>query len=193
MCRAMVSLMRWWTLERWSIAHFGSCGPAISNAGPTPRIELPDDHTMPVCGLCLRKLAPRPPRPRSLATPYRRPWLIWIYALVDPRTSRCCYVGRSRNPGARLTHHMARPTGSIEAWIGALKAERLRPTMRLLWLVDAGDDALVAEATWHRHLLAAGEPLLNGDPTCAGMSNPKRIAAGLRARTPRGRRLGGPM
>ena len=56
-----------------------------------------------------------------------------VYALRDPRTGACRYVGHTRNPKTRLQSHL---TGShspaIRAWVAELRLAGCSPEMEIL-------------------------------------------------------------
>jgi hypothetical protein len=63
-----------------------------------------------------------------------------IYALVDPRDGLIRYIGRTmRSLRERLEGHISDPSGKrTRAWIGELRALRLRPRIQLLAVVPIG-------------------------------------------------------
>lgn len=64
-----------------------------------------------------------------------------IYVLVDPRTRKIRYAGKSNNPAARYRSHCSDPVSrrrdKITRWVDELRACGLRPRMRVLrWVED---------------------------------------------------------
>jgi hypothetical protein len=79
-----------------------------------------------------------------------------IYALVDPRTDKIRYVGKTTWPLAhRLRTHMADATAKPHTrrarWVNGLRAEALRPTIRALEVVPTAEWE-TAERRWIRRL-----------------------------------------
>jgi hypothetical protein len=59
----------------------------------------------------------------------------FIYALNDPRTGECRYVGKSDTPEKRFVLHLitaARMRTHKDKWVSSLKAGGLRPTLEVL-------------------------------------------------------------
>jgi hypothetical protein len=56
-----------------------------------------------------------------------------VYALIDPRTKRTRYVGRSGKPQSRLRQHLRwAHTPILRNWIAELRTEGMMPEFRLL-------------------------------------------------------------
>jgi hypothetical protein len=80
---------------------------------------------------------------------------IAIYVLVDPRTKRPRYVGKTSDPGGRLRTHLASSHNiRVASWVGELAEVGAMPEMRILEWVDAEDaDSAERRAIGrHRHL-----------------------------------------
>lgn len=74
----------------------------------------------------------------------------YIYGLIDPRTNRICYVGKSDNPVRRLYDHKRwkqYPPSLKSSWICELDEEGLKPILVILAEVPA-DEWEVHEQTW---------------------------------------------
>jgi len=96
--------------------------------------------------------------------------LTYIYALVDPRDGLVRYVGKSDSPKNRLTAHLRDANGSRKCeWLNELRAELLRPTLRVLQAVGYGSHS-DAERSWIEHFKENG--LVNGNGGGSGMYNP---------------------
>lgn len=71
-----------------------------------------------------------------------------VYALHDPRTGKCRYVGRSASPSNRLNTHCSRAhSTALRDWVTDLRAAGLKPEMRLLdggtereWIIRLSPD-----------------------------------------------------
>ena len=82
--------------------------------------------------------------------------MIAIYKLIDPRTSATRYVGRTKNPKARLIGHM---NGHLP-WVHDLKAAGIAPVMECIeWVSDK--DAPKKERFWIKRLKSDGCDLVN--------------------------------
>jgi excinuclease UvrABC nuclease subunit len=82
--------------------------------------------------------------------------MISIYTLSDPRTGNVRYVGKSKNPTARLSSHLL----SGASWIKELKSYDLAPVMNIVALVNEAD-ANEKEALWIKHYKSNGHILVN--------------------------------
>lgn len=84
----------------------------------------------------------------------------YIYHLIDPRTHRIRYVGKSVNPYRRLIAHMtgcsSYPCGK---WLGELKECGLEPVMRIVAICK--DGAKLRERKEITRLVKSGESLEN--------------------------------
>jgi hypothetical protein len=91
----------------------------------------------------------------------------YIYCLVDPCTSRVCYVGQTQSPGMRLRAHCSENygPGEKECWMRGLRAMRVQPIFLPLEIVPNAE-ARMAERRW----IAQGEPLFNWQHTGRGTS-----------------------
>ena len=75
-----------------------------------------------------------------------------VYALHDPRTGVCRYVGHSRRAPRRFRQHIGRPhSAGLRGWIAELRAGGLTPEFRLLdgatereWIARLSPDLNVA-------------------------------------------------
>jgi hypothetical protein len=92
-----------------------------------------------------------------------------IYALVDPRTGRRRYVGKTSNLEARMKSHCAARSRlpAVRAWIQELRELHLSPVARVLARVSV-DGADKLEAEWIARSRRANEPLLNASTRGGG-------------------------
>lgn len=61
--------------------------------------------------------------------------VVYIYVLIDPRTSEIRYVGKTNNPKKRLGHHCAVYRDGLyykERWIRDLRVHNLKPIMEVV-------------------------------------------------------------
>lgn len=87
---------------------------------------------------------------------------VYIYCLVDPRTSKIRYVGQTVNPKTRLSGHWAIACGSaiMRVWIRELKSINVKPMLVVLE-ETTGFYAFKMEHKWIEAFRNAGAPLLN--------------------------------
>lgn len=68
--------------------------------------------------------------------------MIYIYALIDPRTTEIRYIGKTINPKDRFRHHISKarratsPKEHSKRWIKTLLNEDLLPIMQILLTVE---------------------------------------------------------
>lgn len=68
----------------------------------------------------------------------------YVYALCEPETAEIRYVGKSKNPAARLGTHYARPTSEgMEKWLSSLAS---MPVVKVLSRHDTSESASKEEA-----------------------------------------------
>lgn len=85
--------------------------------------------------------------------------MAYIYALVDPRTDRVKYVGKTNCPRQRLYGHTnSKGKTPVTVWCRALKRLGLSPTMEI---IEACDDWQDAERFWIEEFRRVGLFLLN--------------------------------
>lgn len=66
--------------------------------------------------------------------------MVSIYALIDPTTQQCRYVGKSRDLRARYTYHLWERQRTYKArWVAGLIAKGVKPEMVVLEEVPAAD------------------------------------------------------
>lgn len=80
-------------------------------------------------------------------SPIVKPEVVYIYAMVDPRTHAVMYVGQSIDPKSRLHSYKQRKGTKVKEWIDALRTEGLKPEMRILAEVGT-EDAYRVEHEW---------------------------------------------
>lgn len=86
-----------------------------------------------------------------------------IYALIDPRTHKVRYVGKSDDPTLRLWAHLhneSRPNTHKSRWIRQLVSEGFTPQLVILERVKS-EDWQTAEIKWIAHFRKAGSNLTN--------------------------------
>jgi hypothetical protein len=91
---------------------------------------------------------------------------IFVYALIDPRTSEVRYVGVSKNPYLRYRLHVGdseHAPQKVHGWILELRALGLRPIIQILECFDddGSDIWREKESSWILYYRSIGSPLLN--------------------------------
>lgn len=92
---------------------------------------------------------------------------VFIYGLVDPRDGRVYYVGQSVWPGSRRCDHEKRARWCERSshkrcvWIKELHRLHLRPSLRILDVVDDAADWEPAERAWIEYAHWSAWPLTN--------------------------------
>lgn len=105
---------------------------------------------------------------------------VYIYALVDPRTSEIRYIGKSVRPTERLANHCNERANSWRNhWIQQLIALGLRPQLNILETLDVGVDWQASERRWIAHGKEQGWRLVNCTDGGDGVSG---LPAEVRAR-----------
>ena len=86
-----------------------------------------------------------------------------VYELVDPRTNRSFYVGRSLNVGSRLVQHLAEETDTKYQVKQIRRAGFFPKAYILWWSTSVGDSQLLAnmEKYWIKLRISQGCDLLN--------------------------------
>lgn len=98
--------------------------------------------------------------PAGRPTDYK-PGMFAIYVLVDPRTRKIRYAGKTNNPAKRLIAHITQKAvcrDPVNRWIASLRQEDLRPKMRVVrWVEDweSAEREVIASCR------ASGRPMLN--------------------------------
>jgi len=117
------------------------------------------------------------------------PETTFIYALIDPRTDKIRYVGKSNNPQKRLCSHLSKTIDTPKGrWITELKELSLQPIMEILEEV-AADDWSDKEKQWIRKLTTEGCNLTNRNPGGQGPYCHREEIKKQISRTMKGRRL----
>lgn len=112
----------------------------------------------------------------------------FIYALNDPETGECRYVGKADDPQERFRSHLKQRNQRCPRtdWLAALKKRGLRPVLEILDEVPKSEWAF-----WERKYIfvsrAIGMELLNVTDGGDGMENPsldtlKKMREKMRAR-----------
>lgn len=87
--------------------------------------------------------------------------MVTIYALIDPATQQCRYVGKSKNLRARYYDHLYNPQGTRKSrWIGRLLKQGLKPEVVVLEEVAASEWP-EHEQFWIAYMKALGANLTN--------------------------------
>jgi len=85
-----------------------------------------------------------------------------IYALIDPRTFRVRYIGKSQKGVIRpLSHRSYQHSAALSAWLYDLKACRVEYTTLILAETDDPDYLAGLEAHWINVGFRFGWPLVN--------------------------------
>jgi hypothetical protein len=88
-----------------------------------------------------------------------------IYALIDPRTGKAHYIGRTANVQARRTNHqdISSKSGNPakRAWVAELRKAGLRPELKVLTGSNDHREAIRLENEYIRRYAAEGHPLTN--------------------------------
>lgn len=107
----------------------------------------------------------------------------YIYTLADPRSKEVRYVGRTKNPDARLMRHFYSGYGhkpnANEVWILELKAEGLCPIMSVVESVENLENAKDREQYWIDRHIDMGCNLLNRNGTRRAAQIPWLVAEKL--------------
>lgn len=88
----------------------------------------------------------------------------YIYVLRDPDSGLVRYVGKTRDPAARLDQHRGcsdKTKCHRTRWLARLRREGKAPTMEVVEVVPHGGDWSGAERDWIDRGLALGWPLTN--------------------------------
>jgi group I intron endonuclease len=89
--------------------------------------------------------------------------MAYIYALLDPKTNECKYVGVTENPKRRSQGHYSyanKGTDAKSLWVRQLKDISLRPGFIILEETPA-EEKFDAEHWWVSYLKTLGAKLLN--------------------------------
>jgi hypothetical protein len=91
----------------------------------------------------------------------KRPLKAFIYCLRDPRDGKVRYVGKAKDPKARLREHLKSvDCPGLARWLGKLKALQRRPEIQVLEPVRQGNWER-REQYWIWEMWSRGEPLTN--------------------------------
>ena len=98
--------------------------------------------------------------PRGEHTP-----ISYVYALIDPFSNSVCYVGKTMDPGSRLTGHVAEARKGVDrpvsSWVRQILRDGSRPRMLALAITPQGNPTLERERAEIRRHLDAGCRLRN--------------------------------
>jgi len=91
------------------------------------------------------------------------------YAIFDPESAHCIYVGQTNNFERRQAEHLkpprtrktTHPKGSIKSWLARAHRAGVSPLFMILEVVETEEQSLLSESHWIEKLAAAGQPLLN--------------------------------
>ena len=109
--------------------------------------------------------------------------MVFIYALIDPRTNEIRYIGKTTNPEARMRRHL-RQSELIKPlhrahWIKSLVDNGHVPVMRVLETVDA-QHWQESERRWIAKYREEGCRLVNMTPGGDGGMSPEWISDAMR-------------
>jgi hypothetical protein len=102
--------------------------------------------------------------------------VVYIYRLIDPRSKRTRYVGKTNNLRVRLKNHCQQKLGAVHynthcsRWIRELKDYGCRPLIEVLEETDE-NSWVAAEMRWIAHYKSLGEPLTNLTDGGEGLTN----------------------
>jgi len=91
---------------------------------------------------------------------------VFIYLLIDPRTSEPRYVGKTIDPEQRLKDHCKeKGTNHKNHWIASLLRNGLRPILEIVETIRNSDDTdwQAREVYWMEYFFKVGAPLTNLD------------------------------
>lgn len=92
---------------------------------------------------------------------------IYIYALRCPLANAIRYIGKTKNPGSRITGHLNLAKSNNKAyqycsnWIRKLLAQGLQPSLEIIYCVPDTEDWKMAEMRLIAQYRAEGHPLTN--------------------------------
>ena len=98
-----------------------------------------------------------------------------IYELIDPRTGEVKYVGRTKNPAARLGNHIGNGhLSDYDRWIIDLIESGHKPEMRIIKTVPDRNAHLVEDEEIKRHI-ESGANLVNCESAPSGESKMHKV------------------
>lgn len=93
-------------------------------------------------------------------------WPVYIYALCEPGTEAVRYIGASTQPQTRFTLHVSgclssKSNAPKEIWLRSLRAQNLRPTLKVLEKIPLYDNWAIHEHKWIAYYRSQGANLTN--------------------------------
>lgn len=82
--------------------------------------------------------------------------MYFVYELIDPRTDAVGYIGITNNPNLRYQQHLEGrdKNDRKNEWLRQIFAEKVKPKMNILEIVDDKKQARERETYWIQHYVA---------------------------------------
>ncbi|MEM9128428.1 MAG: GIY-YIG nuclease family protein [Pseudomonadota bacterium] len=91
------------------------------------------------------------------------------YAIIDPGSRLCVYVGQTNDMERRQAQHLTPPRlrtdkpkpGSLQNWLAGKYRAKITPDFMILEVVETEAESLQSETKWIEKFATIGHPLLN--------------------------------